>query len=88
MEVLRVGSQEAAVKGLTVSQVVVTNGNIWLYLARAVSREIRKRANNVNRQCFLQKYVDKVKLKLRFCSLLAVRVVLGTNDQYKECRGF
>jgi hypothetical protein len=54
---------------LTVSQVVTTNDYIWLYLARAVSREIRKRANNVNRQYFLQKYVDKVKLKVRFCSL-------------------
>jgi hypothetical protein len=70
---------------LTVSQVVTTNDNIWLCLARVVSRETRKRANNVNRQCFLQKHVDKAKLKVRFCSSLGA--VLGTNDQHKECWG-
>jgi hypothetical protein len=71
---------------LTVSQVVTTNDNIWLHLARAISREIRKRAKNVTRQYLLQKHVDKVKLKVRFCSLLDV--VLETNDQQKECGGF
>jgi hypothetical protein len=71
---------------LTVSQVVRTNDNIWLHLARAISREIRKRAKNVTRQYLLQKHVDKVKLKVRFCSLLDV--VLETNDQQKECGGF
>jgi hypothetical protein len=42
------------------------------YLESVASREImQKRANNVTRrQCFLQKHVDKVKPRVRFCSLL------------------
>jgi hypothetical protein len=32
--------------------------------------EIRKRAKNVTMQYLLQKHVDKVKLRVRFCSLL------------------
>jgi hypothetical protein len=45
---------------LTVSQGGTTKDCIWLHLAPAVSRETRKRAKNVTRQCLLQKHVDKV----------------------------
>jgi hypothetical protein len=55
-------------------------------LATFSARDI-PRAKNVTRQYLLQvqKHFDKVKLKMRFCSLLDV--VLETNDQQKECGG-
>jgi hypothetical protein len=55
-----------------------------VHLARAVSREIRKRAKNVTRHYLLQKHVDKVKLKVRFCNLLVLDVVLETNESIKR----
>jgi hypothetical protein len=68
---------------LIVSQVGTTKDYIYLvtFSARGIAwnTKKRKRAKNVTRQYLLPKHVDKVKLKLRFCSLLDV--VLETNEQ-------
>jgi hypothetical protein len=37
-------TNQEALLALTVYQVGITNDDIWLHLARAISREIRKRA--------------------------------------------